>query len=84
MTYFETCTFVNPHGDELNHEGDMFGVGVFFEKFFQTFVARELSCSRGYISNSCGNPFIGSQPQKVISECGIFSQIDYWHSMVID
>jgi hypothetical protein len=43
MTYFETCTFVNPHGDELNHEGDMFGVGVFFEKFFQTFVTRELS-----------------------------------------
>ncbi len=43
MTCFEACTFVSPYGDELNYEGDMFGAGAFFEKFFQTFVIRELS-----------------------------------------
>ncbi len=85
MAYFETCTFVNPHGDELNYEGDMFGAGGFFEKFFQTFVTRELSLfKRLYFQLHVEILLLVAQPQRVISKCGIFSQIDYWHSMVID
>jgi hypothetical protein len=74
MTYFEACTFVNPHGDELNYEGDMFGARVFFEKFFQTFVTRELSLfKRLYFQLHVGILLLVAQPPRVIFECGIFS-----------
>lgn len=85
MTCFEACTFVSPYGDELNYERDMFGVGACFEKFFQTFVTRELSLfKRLYFQLHVEILLLVAQPQRLISKCGIFSQIDYWHSMFID
>jgi len=49
MTCFEslnliikTCIFINPHGDELEDDSNMFGVGTSFEQSFQPLVIKKL------------------------------------------
>jgi hypothetical protein len=42
----EICTYACPHDDEFEDEGNMFGVGVFFEGSPQSLVNRKLSLFR--------------------------------------
>jgi len=49
MTRFEslnlitkTCTSINTHGDELEYDNNMFGVGTSFEQSFQPLVTKKL------------------------------------------
>ncbi len=49
MTRFEslnliikTCISISPHGDELENDNNMFGIGTSFEQSFQPLVTKKL------------------------------------------
>jgi hypothetical protein len=56
----KACSFVVPHGDELEDEDNMFWVGASFEESFQAFFIGELSLLERLFTllATCENPIV--------------------------